>query len=92
MQQNAIQERVHFILISPRTLCFRYLLELPHWGNSNKYPKHMFLEVLNTIFLPNFWLIVIAWAKGLYCTSQIIIRMYFAIVLSVGIKRLDYIV
>ena len=26
----------------PRTTsCFGYLLELPHWGNSNKYPKHM---------------------------------------------------
>ena len=25
-------------------LCFGYLLELPHWGNSNKYSKHMFYE------------------------------------------------
>ena len=25
-------------------LCFGYLLELPHWGNSNKYSKHMFCE------------------------------------------------
>ena len=24
--------------------CFGYLLELPPWGNSNKYPKHMFYE------------------------------------------------
>ena len=24
--------------------CFGYLLESPHWGNSNKYPKHMFYE------------------------------------------------
>ena len=28
------------------TICFGYLLELPHWGNSNKYPKHMFYEEL----------------------------------------------
>ena len=25
-------------------MCFGYLLELPHRGNSNKYPKHMFYE------------------------------------------------
>ena len=25
-------------------ICFEYLLELPHWGDSNKYPKHMFYE------------------------------------------------
>ena len=25
-------------------ICLGYLLELPHWGNSNKYPKHMFCE------------------------------------------------
>ena len=24
--------------------CFGYLLELPQWGDSNKYPKHMFCE------------------------------------------------
>ena len=22
-------------------MCFGYLLELPHWGNSNKYSKHV---------------------------------------------------
>ena len=27
-------------------ICFRYLLESPHWGDSNKYPKHMLLEIL----------------------------------------------
>ena len=25
-------------------ICFGYFLELPHRGNSNKYPKHMFYE------------------------------------------------
>ena len=25
-------------------ICFGYLLESPHWGNSNKYPKHMLYE------------------------------------------------
>ena len=27
-------------------ICFGYLLELPHQGDSNKYPKHMFYEEL----------------------------------------------
>ena len=27
-------------LFPHRTLCFGYLLESPHWGDSNKYPKH----------------------------------------------------
>ena len=26
-----------------QNLCFGYLLELPHWGDSNKYPKHVLL-------------------------------------------------
>ena len=26
------------------SICFGYLLELPYWGNSNKYPKHMYYE------------------------------------------------
>ena len=25
-------------------ICFWYLLESPHWGDSNKYPKHMFCQ------------------------------------------------
>ena len=27
-------------------ICFGYLLESPHWGDSSKYPKHMFYEEL----------------------------------------------
>ena len=30
-----------------------YLLESPHRGDSIKYPKHMFLEMSNTMFLHN---------------------------------------
>ena len=28
------------------TYVYGYLLELPQWSNSNKYPKHMLLDVL----------------------------------------------
>ena len=38
-------------------------VRLPHWDDSNKCPKHMFLEISNAMFLHNFWLTVIYWAK-----------------------------
>ena len=31
---------------TPRNICCGCLLELPHWGDSNKYPQHMFLGVI----------------------------------------------
>ena len=42
---------------------------MPQWDDSDKYPKHMFHEVLNTICLHNFWLTVTSWAKVL-CQSN----------------------
>ena len=39
-----------FPLFTSRNICFGYLLESPHWGDSNKYPQHMFPWVLNTVF------------------------------------------
>ena len=29
---------------TPRNICCGYLLEVPRWGNSNKYPEQMFSE------------------------------------------------
>ena len=40
-----------FLLFTPRNMCCGYLLKWPQQGDSNKYPQHMFLGVLNTIFL-----------------------------------------
>ena len=40
-----------------------YLLELHQLGDSNKHPKYMFPEVLNTMFLHNFWLVATSSAK-----------------------------
>ena len=39
---------------SSSNICFRYLLELPRRGNSNKCPKHMFSEEIRKkgLFLP----------------------------------------
>ena len=30
---------------TPRDICCWYLLKLPRWGDSNRYPQHMFLGV-----------------------------------------------
>ena len=32
------------IALKLQATCYGYLLELPQWGNSNKYPKHMFCK------------------------------------------------
>ena len=32
------------IALKLKATCFGYLLESPRWGDSNKYPKHMFSE------------------------------------------------
>ena len=40
-----------FPLFTPRNISCAYLLESPRRGDSNKYPQHMFLGVLNTAFL-----------------------------------------
>ena len=39
------------------------MLELPQWGNSNKYTKYIFLEISHAMFLHNFSLTVTSWAK-----------------------------
>ena len=39
-------------------ICFRYVLESPRWGDSNKYPKHMFCEeirIKEDLSIISFW-------------------------------------
>ena len=43
-------EKGFFTLFKPRNIRCGYLLESPRRGDSNKYPQHMFLGVLNTMF------------------------------------------
>ena len=43
-------KKLFFPLFTPRNICGGYLLESPRRGYSNKYPQHMFLGVLNTVF------------------------------------------
>ena len=39
--QLIINYAVALLFNTSRNICFGYLLESPHWGNSTKYPKHM---------------------------------------------------
>ena len=41
-----ICKKDHVLFLFPQRTCFGYLLESPQRGDSNKYPKHMLLEVL----------------------------------------------
>ena len=36
--------RKEYCIKTSSNICFGYLLESPHWGDSNKYPKHMLYE------------------------------------------------
>ena len=45
MDRMICKKNLVLFFLTHRT-CFGYLLELPQRGNSNKYPKHMLLEVL----------------------------------------------
>ena len=46
MERMIFKKGLALFLFPHRTLCLGYLLESPHWGDSNKYLKHMLLEVL----------------------------------------------
>ena len=39
---------LNIVLTALKNICFGYLLELPLWGNSNKYLKHMLYEEIRT--------------------------------------------
>ena len=45
ISRKICQKKIVLFLFLHRTYVFGYLLELPHWGDSNKYPKYMFLDV-----------------------------------------------
>ena len=63
------------------------MLELPQQGDSNKYPQHMFLGVLNTVFLniSNYLPHLELWNRSI----QTVVVTNFVIISNVGIKRFD---
>ena len=76
-----------FPLFTPRNICCGYLLESPQRGDSNKYPKHMFLGVLNTIFLniPNY----LPHLELRNRSILIVLITNFVVISNVSIKRVD---
>ena len=74
-------------LFTPRNIRFGYLLESPRWGDYNKYPQHMFLGILNTVFLN-----ISNYLHHLELRNrsiQNVIVTNFVVILNVGIKRFD---
>ena len=91
------------IVLKLQCTCFEYLLESPHWGDSNKYPKPMFYEVIRieqglsyTSFCPlrilyNSKFILMAASLG---TSAVVVRGFtviskFLLSLFRALKLLD---
>ena len=78
-----------FSLVNSKTpLLWIFIRIAPPWrGDSNKYPRHMFLGVLNTVilnisnYLPHLVL--------RNCSIQIVVIVNFVIISNVGIKRFD---
>ena len=73
-------------LFTPRNICCGYMLESPPLrGDSNIYPQHMFLGILNTILF-NF-------SNNLFhlelriCCIQIVIITSFVVISNVGYKE-----
>ena len=72
-----------------RNLCRGYLLESPGRGDSNKYPRHIFLGILNSILF-NFSSTCNSFHLALRFRSiQIVIITSFVVISDVDIKRVD---
>ena len=74
-------------LISPRNICCGYLLESPHRGDSNKYPQHMLLEILNATFLN-----ISNNSSHLelrICSIQTVVITSFVVISNVGLEMVD---
>ena len=76
-----------FPLFISRNICYGYLLESACWGDSNKYPQHMSLGVLNTVFLNISYYLPHLELKNR--SIQIVLVTNFVLISNVGIKRFD---
>ena len=83
-----MQQMPCFTLTSLQNVYFGYLLESPRWGDSNKYPKHMLLEVLNNN-VPAYFLINCYLLRVGFRASLIVSITSVFVVSSVGIIRVD---
>ena len=80
-------EKLFFTLFTPRNIYCGYLLESPRRGDSNKYPQHMLLGVLNTVFLniSNY----LSHLELRNRSIQIVVVTNIVVISNVGIKRFD---
>ena len=73
--------RIFFSLFTLRNICRGYLLDSPRRGDSNKYPQHKFLGVLNTVFLN-----ISNYLSHLELRNR---SIQIVVISNVGIKRFD---
>ena len=71
-----------------KNICCGYLLESPPRGDSNKYPQHMFLGVLNTVFLNISNYLPHLELRNRSIQTDVITN--FVVISNVGIKRFEY--
>ena len=81
-------KKLFFPIFTPRNICCGYLLESPQRGDSKKYPQHMFLGVLNTVFLKQITN-YLPYLKLRNHSIQIVVITNFVVLPNVGIKRFD---
>ena len=74
-------------LFTPRNICCGYLSESPRRSDANKYPQHIFLGVLNTIFLNVSYYLPHLEQRNR--SIQNVVMTNFVVVSNVGIKRVD---
>ena len=80
-------KKLFFPYLLQKTYVCGYLLESPRRGDSNNYPQHMFLGVLNTEFLN-----ISNYLPHLELRNrsiQIVVVTNFVVISNVGIKRFD---
>ena len=83
-----ISDKKPFLSLSTlRNICCGYVLESPRRGDSNKYPRHMFLGISNAILFefsnnPFHFQLKIRSIQTVVITS-------FVVISNMGIKRVD---
>ena len=84
--QNDMPERPCFI-ISSQNIYFGYLLESPQRGDSNKYQKHMLLEVLMkySCIISH----LLSRLERRFHDIQFVIITIFVVLSSVGVTRVN---
>ena len=76
-----------FPLFTPRNISCGYLLESARRGNSNKYPQHMLIGVLITVFLNISYYLPHLEPRNR--SIRFVVIANFVVISNVGIKRFN---